>query len=284
MARSRVTEATVRSIVEDYSETTELHRKFTALIQELGEIDEQLESGSMIDITTGTNFSEPSAAERMAMIYAVDAVHSFLMSGGAGCKVLFQLSHDLQQLRFGLASGALTAVKPRAGRKRDSFKVSGLKGGLAGIARLRMDSGDSRNDAAAWVARNIPDQLASRLSSKPIGASTAKEWMDQYDCGAKVLDVFSSEEKQKEFESCFAVPAAADEGEDEASLNQRRMEFLRECMPENRRGNSIYGLFGFMHTYVSHLDGHQPNFKDLFVDLNELATGLNPADSAAAEF
>jgi hypothetical protein len=37
-----------------------------------------------------------------------------------------------------------------------------------------------RQDAAAWVARNIPAELASRLSSKPITIRAVLEWVDRY--------------------------------------------------------------------------------------------------------
>lgn len=97
MARSNVNRAVARSTVE-----YELHRKFGALVQELRDIDEELVSGSMIDVATGTKFSDHSAAERMAMISAVDAVHRFLTLEGATSKILHQLGYDLQQLRFGV--------------------------------------------------------------------------------------------------------------------------------------------------------------------------------------
>jgi hypothetical protein len=276
MTRSTVAQTTLRSIVKDCSETADLHRKFGALVQELKEIDQDLQSGSMIDIAAGTNFSDPSAAERMAIIYAIDAVQSFLASEGAWCKVLFRLSHDLQQLRFGVASGSLTAVKPRAGRKGDAPAVSELKGRVAGIARLLIESGQSRNDAAAWIARKIPDRLADRLSSKPIEASTVKEWMDQYDCGANILDVFASEEKQREFESCFATPTEVDGAEEEDAIDRtvRLWAFLREHVPEHKkqkRRNSISGMKGFMiEIYIGSLFGYRPNFDHLFADLEEL--------------
>jgi hypothetical protein len=281
MTRSKVNRTTARSTEEDCSEAKELHRKFRKLAKELGEIDEQLESGSMIDIATGANFTDWSAAKRMAMMYAVDEVSVFLRSEGVHSKVLYQLWYDLQQLRLGRTPEALTAKKPQAGRKHDSFKVSELKGRIAGIARLRMASGELRDNAAAWVARKITPQLASKLSSKPIEVSTVKQWMDQYDCGADIVELFASEEKRKDFESCLGVPAAADEDEDEESIDRRvRMwAFLRDHVPENKKAksrNSLGGLIGFM--IEVYLGSHQPNFNLLLADLEELATGLTPSD------
>ena len=40
--------------------------------------------------------------------------------------------------------------------------------------------GTSRQQAAAWVVRNIPSDLAHRISSKLIRRSTVEEWMGQY--------------------------------------------------------------------------------------------------------
>jgi hypothetical protein len=269
MTGSNDNRATTCATEEGCSEAKELHRKFRKLVEQLGESDERLESGSMIDIATGTNFADRSAAKRMAMMCALDAVSGFLSSEGIHSKALHQLWYDLQQLRLGVTPGALSAKKPQAGRRPDSFKVSELKGRMAGIARLRIASGELRNDAAAWVARKLRPPLASQLSSKPIEASTVKEWMDQYDCGANILDLFESEEKRRDFESCFAVPAAVDEDEDEESIDRRvrQWAFLRDHVPENKKGNSLAGLMGFMiQVYIGY---HHPNFDRLLADLEE---------------
>jgi hypothetical protein len=281
MARSEVNRATARSSQEDSSRAKELHRKFRKLVEELGEIDEQIQSGTMIDHTTGTKFSDVSAAKRMGMIKTVDAVCDFLRVGGAPYRILFLLSYELQQLRSGFTSGALTATRLRAGRKLDRPKISELKGRIVGIARLRMASGESRNDAIAWVARKIPDRLASELSSKPIKASTVKEWMDNFDCGAKILDLFASEEMRKDFESLFPDPTAADEGED--SINWRKLAFLRAHVPEHKNLiNSRFGLMGFMIEIYCYQAGYRPSFDRLFAELEELAVGLTPSDPSAA--
>jgi hypothetical protein len=266
MARSTISRAVARSTLED-----ELHRKVKALVQELREIEEELESGSMIDVKTATSFSDRSAAERMAMIEAVDAVRRFLTSEGARCKILYQLWLDLQQLRFGVASGALTP-KVLAGRKKDSPEVSFLKGRIAGIARLAMTSGQSRNDAAAWVARKIPARLESRLSSNAINASTVKEWIDQYDCGANFLEVFASEETRKDFASCFPAPTETgkDEDKDTGDRAARQLTFLRELVPQHKRRNSMHGTMGFIFQISAYLaDGRPPNFDHLLADLEQ---------------
>jgi hypothetical protein len=43
-----------------------------------------------------------------------------------------------------------------------------------------MQCGEKRNHAAAWVARNIPVQLARKLSKRPIKAGTVADWYDQF--------------------------------------------------------------------------------------------------------
>jgi hypothetical protein len=250
----------------------ELHREFSKFVRALGEIDEELKSGAMVDIVAGKNFSDQCAAERMAMMYAVDAVNHFLASQGINCKILHQLWLDLQQVRLGSAVGRLTP-KPRAGRKKDSCEVAYLKGRIAGIARLKMTSGQSRDDAAAWVARKIPAGLASQLSSKPIEKSTVKEWIDQYDCGADLIEVLASDEKRKVFESCFPAPTETgkDDDEDPCEREAQRLISLRELVPQHKRRNSISGLVGFMSEIyaASVADGYRPNFDHLLTDLEE---------------
>jgi hypothetical protein len=201
-------------------------------------------------------------------------VHYFLASEGARSEILDELLHDLRQLRFGVASGALTP-KVLAGRKKDSPEVSFLKGRIAGIARLQMMSGQSRDYAAAWVARKIPTGLESQLSSKAIKASTVKEWIEQYDCGvANILKVFSSEEKVKDFESCFRAPGTGKDDDDSSDRFVRQLTFLRELVPENKRRNSFRGIQGFIFQISAYFaDGCPPNLDHLLTDLEELPSG-----------
>src|SRR5205823_11727274 len=51
---------------------------------------------------------------------------------------------------------------------------------FAGMGFVQMEAGMSREQATAWVARNIPPDLSRRISSKPIRKSTVGEWMYQY--------------------------------------------------------------------------------------------------------
>ena len=182
----------------------------------------------------------------MAAIDALGAVNCFVMRDGFFCSVLYQLRLDLMELRFGVATPLLTPPKVPAGRKQDTPSVSELKGRIAGIARLQMASGQSRDrGAAAWVARKITSGLASRISSKPfVKASAVKEWMDRYDCGVKILDMFARKDEREAFASLFFVPAAPDK--DFIDRVMQQLQFMREHVPENKRRNSIHGTLGFM--------------------------------------
>jgi hypothetical protein len=56
---------------------------------------------------------------------------------------------------------------------------------LAGMVRVRQNAGESRENAAQWIARNIPEALEQKLASKS-GAKTRQidprvlEWFDKY--------------------------------------------------------------------------------------------------------
>lgn len=89
--------------------------------------------------------------EREAMIHALWWVDSFLHSLGYHGGVLYWLRRDLWGLEKGITAPTLKANKKKAGRKPDSSHIQELKGKLAGIARLQMAQGMSRNDAAAWL-------------------------------------------------------------------------------------------------------------------------------------
>jgi hypothetical protein len=280
---TRLTVSGVRSTAT-FSKRQKLYRDFTALVRELADIDAQLEAGSLIDVATGEKLSDPSAAERSAAISALDAVNYFLNSERIHCRILYQLHIYLNELRFGITTAVLRPPKPRGGRKQDSAEVSTLKGGIAAIARLQMASGQSRDQAAAWVARKISSALASRLSSKPfIKAGAVKEWIDRYDCGAKILEMFTRDDERKAFESCFPVSTAADEDSTDRYL--RQMEFLRDHVPENKRCNPMHGVRGFMivlHSGALYLaEGYRPNFDHLFTDLERYAVDRVASDLSA---
>jgi hypothetical protein len=271
-----------RGCVRKIQKGRKLYHNFRTLVGELADIDAQLKSGSLIDTSTGKNFSDPAAAERLAMIYTLDALRCFLNSQGFYCDILFDLSHYLMDLRHGRTAASLTANKARAGRKHDSPEISHLKGRIAGIARLQMTLGQTREAATAWVARKIPSELASRLSSKPIEVSSVKEWMERYDCGGKILDMFASGEGRKAFESCLDGPAA---GEDRIDHVVRVTEFVREHAPKNKRSNS-FGVLGFMfEVYIGaslFAEGYQPDVASLLADVGRDAVKLIPSNPSGA--
>jgi hypothetical protein len=140
---------------------------------------------------TGAAFDQASA-DRQAAIAALSAVEDFLRSQGFISAVLYQLKLDLKTVEFGSGTPAIFILARTAGRKADAKVVQGLKGRFAGMACIKMQEGLSREQAARWVARSIPDALARRVSTKPIRPSTVKEWMGQYGCSAAIRRLLRS--------------------------------------------------------------------------------------------
>ena len=76
--------------------------------------------------------------------------------------------------------------KGRGRRKTDRPYLQQVKGVLAGIVQVLENSGKSQADAAAWVARNIPKALETKLAPKTghkaeqITPSSILEWKSRY--------------------------------------------------------------------------------------------------------
>jgi hypothetical protein len=255
---------------------------------------------SLAAINRGEEITEPAptkaSADRGAAKAALDAVLKFLHRPGHkisvrqrfdSAAVLYRHRIDLDALDHGITPLALKAERKKGGRKRDSAIVQQLKGSLAGIARLQMESGLSRRAAAALVARRIPRPLASRLSSKGfITSRTVLQYMDQYDCGATLLKKFEQPSEREKFKTIFGYR----EGNDDGSLRQfraegrhllRQINFLKENTPKRKlsgyrkgvwkQANPLTALFGFareMHLVASaRAEGYWPSCDDLFEDL-----------------
>jgi hypothetical protein len=135
------------------------------------------------------NWRSGADTERDAMIKQLDAVVDFLPLRDYA--LLYRLHCDLNELRFGFQAPYLKADKKNKGRKQESRDIQYLKGQLAGVARVQMEAGMSRREAATWVANKISppgtrhetNVLASRVASRPVAARTVLQWMDDYDCG-----------------------------------------------------------------------------------------------------
>jgi hypothetical protein len=245
------------------------------LLRELANIDKRVETGT--------------AAERSAMIDALWEVEQFLGFPGS---VLYQLRIYLRELDYGITVPALKANKKPAGRKRDSPDVQELKGRLAGIARLQMESGMSREDAAAWVSRKIPAELASRLSSKPfISTRAVKEYMDLYDCGTRVVKKFEQLSEREEFAFTFSL--SAENGDSSSDRSVRQIEFLRSHAParkmrmyKRKKLNPMSGEFGFMmQIYLAascRAEGYEPSCIEFLKELARLAVERIPSPASAA--
>ena len=110
----------------------------------------------------------PAAAERLSAVAALYSIIEYF----AGSDVEFK---PLLRLRDALVSGGPTMMlmppKKGRGRRTDRPYLQQVKGVLAGIVQVLENSGKSRADAAAWVARNIPKALETksdpRLAIKP---------------------------------------------------------------------------------------------------------------------
>lgn len=129
--------------------------------------------------------SDNATVYRRAAIFALNAVYYFLAVQGIVSVALFRLEQRLKAVEHGDTPAIFTPAR-RAGRKADSSRVQYEKGWFAGMAYVQMQYGLSREQAAQWVARNIPARLARRLSRKPISPSTVKQWMDQYGCNLRI--------------------------------------------------------------------------------------------------
>jgi hypothetical protein len=126
--------------------------------------------------------SDKSTDERRAAIAALRAIQEFLFrTRRAHSTVLKVLQIHLQNVEHGAGTPDVFGPSLTAGRKPDNSYLQSLKGYLAGMAFVQMESGMSRPQAVSWVARNIPSDLSRRISSKPIISSTVEEWMNQ--CG-----------------------------------------------------------------------------------------------------
>jgi hypothetical protein len=109
-----------------------------------------------------------------------------------------------------------------------------------------------------------------------------KEWLYQYDCGDKILDMFASSEGRKAFESCLDGPTA---GEDRIDHVVRLTGFVRDHAPANKRSNPI-GVLGFVfQVYIGaayFAEGYQPNLDSLLADVQRDAVRLIPSNASAA--
>jgi len=109
--------------------------------------------------------------------------------------------------------------------------VTEVKGSLAAIARVQMEAGLGREQAAALVARKVPAELASRLSSKRfITGRAIEEYMDLYDCGSRPLEKFEQGRERKRFISIFGRQTRNDDGSVEAVRRYFRADMRQRSL------------------------------------------------------
>lgn len=116
--------------------------------------------------------------ELVFAILALGAVSRFLRHH-APSKAIELLKVALSQVLEGSRPAMFKSRKGR-GRRSESPLIHQVKGVLAGLTYAKQKSGMRREAAAAWIARNISPELASRLSSKPITTRAVLEWLDRY--------------------------------------------------------------------------------------------------------
>jgi hypothetical protein len=193
----------------------ELRDEMARLRDELYEIDSQL-TGSSLQMLT-------------AQAAAMDRIWWFL------------LGRNIYSHAFGSAVHRARRKKP--GRRQDSVPFQRLKGALAAIVRLEMESGRSRKDAAKYVANRIPRAMpqwvASAISSMKgaITSSALLQYMDLYDCGPKLLKKFEDSDNRKKFAAIFRTYDDYDRARNRR--HEQRVIFLRENTPLTKR--RMYG-------------------------------------------
>jgi hypothetical protein len=135
------------------------------------------------------------------------------------------------------------------GRKSDNKFVQALKGRLAGMAYVKMQSGMPREQAASWVARNVPSFIARKISSKLIRPSTVKQWMHQYGCNTRIRRHLQSLTTQEELWNFVKTPGRMREHKDLnfGQLNCLSMIFTRREWLANREPIPFQEISNYVH-------------------------------------
>lgn len=122
--------------------------------------------------------SAEESVELVFAIFAINAVSRFLQTR-APSKAIDLLKAALSQVLEG-SRPAMFRSRKGSGRRSESPLIHQVKGVLAGLMSVKQKAGMRRDEAAAWIARYIPPELASRLSPKPITTRAVLEWVDRY--------------------------------------------------------------------------------------------------------
>lgn len=123
--------------------------------------------------------SDPGYADREAAGLALAATIDFLRRLDMETKPFDRLNAALHDVAVHGRHAAMLVTPRRASRSPDSLSVQMVKGALAAIMKVRMVCGEGRDKASAWVARNIPPDLARKLARKPIKPETVADWYDR---------------------------------------------------------------------------------------------------------
>jgi len=189
----------------------ELRYDLTWLRNDLVAIEREFESGHW--------------TQRWATLCALELMARFFSRQAVSKPVLARLNSVRKSVRRPREKG-------RPGRKSDSVLVRQLKGRLAAIARLFMESGFSRDEAADRVSRQTPPEVAIQLSSKGfISPRAVKNYMDRYDCGPGLLKKFEHASERKRFETIFKKRPRR-RWREEPRFMRQQVKFLMENTPK----------------------------------------------------
>jgi hypothetical protein len=110
--------------------------------------------------------------KRIVVLLALKAIYEFLKSGGLRSRALNNLSMALQDVERGYA--ALLFAPRTKNRPRDSTKLFILKASSAAAMQLLIDSGKSKSESKAVVARKLT------AAGFPTDAGTVARWRDKF--------------------------------------------------------------------------------------------------------
>ena len=139
---------------------------------------ELIESLSDADQALAT--AETPEQKRIAALLALRAVYHFLKSVDLKSSALRNLSMALQDIDRGQAPALFQPVRQH--RPNEPAKLFILKAVAAAAVQLLLDSGKSKEDAGAMVAKKL-DVAGFRLSGtnpKPVNAATVNRWRDRF--------------------------------------------------------------------------------------------------------
>jgi hypothetical protein len=118
---------------------------------------------------------------RLTTVVALRSLVKFLQSVGQQSFILTRLLAGLYELDAGHIPVLMKPSSADPGRKGDSYRVVSYKSAAAAAMHLLMNegTGESKDRAAAIVARQLKNTRFCRHGGKPISASMVAGWRDR---------------------------------------------------------------------------------------------------------